>query len=67
MFCLVLYIVNKRKIDNIFLCLQKFPIYIVVVLSSVPVEGQALSLEDIIDKKRQVSGVVQPNTLDKWK
>lgn len=55
MFCLVLYIVNKRKIDNIFLCLQKFRIYIVVVLSSVPVEGQALSLEDIIDKKRQVS------------
>lgn len=30
-------------------------------------KGQALSPEDITDKERQVSGVVQPNTLDKWK
>lgn len=35
-----------------------------MVLSTLPVRGQALSLEDITDKECPVSGVVQPNTLD---
>ena len=38
-----------------------------MVLSVAPVRGQTQSPEDITDKECQVSGVVQPNLLDKRK
>lgn len=54
---------NSRA-NDISLCLWKLQVCIVMVLSTLPVRGQALSLEDITDKECPVSGVVQPNTLD---
>lgn len=47
---------QQRKIIS--LCLQKPRIHTITVLSSVPVKGQVLSPEDVIDREQPVPGAV---------